>query len=222
MSDLDPSLIWTYRAALLQGLLITLGLTIFAVGVGGVLGVALAAASRSNSRAVRWASIVYVEFWRNTPLLVQLMWVHFALPFLTGVPTTPIQSGLIGLTLNAAANFAEIVRGGVNAVAHEQWEAARSVGLGRILVWRLVILPQVVRIVLPTLVNMTISIFKGTTIVSILSVGELLQIVNRISNYTFKAVEVFTFAALVYLLIGTVLDAAARRLESRLKEGLAR
>jgi polar amino acid transport system permease protein len=150
------------------------------------------------------------------------MWVHFALPFLTGVSTTPVQSGLIGLTLNAAANFAEIIRGGVNAIPREQWEAARAVGLRRPLVWRLVILPQVIRVVLPTLVNMTISIFKGTTIISILSVGELLQVVNRISNYTFKAVEIFTFAALVYLFVGLLLDAIARRIERRLKEGLAR
>lgn len=216
---LDPSLLWTYREALLIGILTTLGLTLAAVAGALVLGTLLAILGRSQVRPVAWSVVAYVELWRNTPLLVQLMWVHFALPLLTGVATTPVQSALIALTLNAAAYFTEIVRGGIEAVPRGQWEASRALGLPPRLIFRFVVLPQALRIMLPPLANMAISVFKGTTIVSILSAGELIQVANRISNFTFKSVEVFTFAALVYLALGTVFDLGVRRLERRLKAG---
>jgi len=218
-SSLEPSLLWTYREALLFGVLTTLWLTAAAVSGALVIGTLLAILGRSQLKPVAWGVIAYVELWRNTPLLVQLMWVHFALPLVTGVATTPVQSGLLALTLNAAAYFTEIVRAGIEAVPRGQWEASRALGLAPRLIFRLVVLPQALRIMLPPLANMAISVFKGTTIVSILSVGELIQVTNRISNFTFKSVEVFTFAALVYLALGTLFDFGVRRLERRLRAG---
>ncbi|MCO5092144.1 amino acid ABC transporter permease [Bosea sp. (in: a-proteobacteria)] len=216
--DLQPGLIWTYRQTLFEALLITLWLTVASSIAGISVGVVLAVAERLIGRSLSWLVTCYVELFRNTPLLVQLMWMHFALPMITGVPLTPSQSGFFTLTLSAGAYFTEIVRGGIVAIPRGQWEASNALGLPRWLTFRLVILPQALRIMMPPLVNMILSVFKGTTIMSILSVGELLQNVSRISNYTFRSVEIFTFAALIYLLIGLSFDMLARHLESHLRQ----
>lgn len=212
---LEPALIWEYRNALLAGLGMTLFLTVFGSIVGFGLGLVLAANTYSRFRAVRVLAEGFIEVWRNTPLLVQLMWVHFALPAVTRLPTTSLQSGLIALSLGASAYFAEIIRSGIGGVGPGQWEAGRALGLRERPLWMRVILPQAFRIVVPPLVSMVISIFKATTILSLLSISELMQVVTRISNFTFKPVEVFTFAALVYLALATAFDVAARRLERR-------
>jgi polar amino acid transport system permease protein len=143
------------------------------------------------------------------------MWVHFALPVVTGVPTTSVQSGLLALTLGASAYFAEIIRGGINSIPRGQWEAGRALGLTGQPLWFRVVLPQAFRIMVPPLVNMVISIFKATTILSLLAIPDLMQVATRISNFTFKPIEVFTFAALIYLLLGTAFDLTARRIERR-------
>ncbi|WP_046866671.1 amino acid ABC transporter permease [Microvirga massiliensis] len=217
LNNLHLEIIWTYRSALLDALFITLWLTAAASTAGIILGVILAVSERIAGRPMVWLVTAYVETFRNTPLLIQLMWVHFALPTLTGVPMTPSQSGLLTLTLSAGAYFTEIVRAGIAAVPRSQWEASEAIGLTKWLCFRLVVLPQALKIMIPPLVNMTVSVLKGTTIVSVLSIGEFLQVVNRISNYTFRTIEIFTFAALVYFAIGISLDLLARRLEKRLR-----
>lgn len=213
LASLDPELIWQYRSALLAGLGMTLFLTAFGSIGGFLVGLLLAVGTFSGLALLRAAIVGFVEVWRNTPLLVQLMWVHFALPTITHLPTTSLQSGLIALTLGAGAYFAEIIRGGINGVPVGQWEAGRALGLMGWPLWFRVVLPQAFRIMVPPLVNMVISIFKATTILSLLSINELMQVVTRISNFTFKPIEVFTFAAIVYLLLGTGFDLTARRIE---------
>jgi polar amino acid transport system permease protein len=212
-ANLNPGLIWEYRFALLNGLGMTLFLTVFGSIGGLLLGLLLAVGAFSRFAPMRGTIIGFVEVWRNTPLLVQLMWVHFALPVVTRMPTTSVQSGLLALTLGASAYFAEIIRGGINAVPKGQWEAGRALGLAGRPLWLRVVLPQAFRIMVPPLVNMVISIFKATTILSLLAIPDLMQVATRISNFTFKPVEIFTFAALVYLLLGTAFDLTARRIE---------
>ena len=212
-TNLNPGLVWEYRSALLSGLGMTLFLTAFGSIGGFLLGLLLAIGAFSRFAPLRGVIIGFVELWRNTPLLVQLMWVHFALPVITKMPTTSVQSGLLALTLGASAYFAEIIRGGINAVPQGQWEAARALGLAGRPLWFRVVLPQAFRIMVPPLVNMVISIFKATTILSLLAIPDLMQVATRISNFTFKPIEVFTFAALVYLLLGTAFDLTARRIE---------
>lgn len=211
--SLDFSVVWEYREVLLRGLLVTLALTACAAVSGLVCGTILAIASQSNIAPLRWLVIAFVEIWRNTPLLVQLIWIHFALPLVTGINTTALESGVIGITLQAAAYFTEIVRAGIESVPKGQWEAAYSLALPSRIRWTRVILPPAIRTMIPPLVNLTISFFKGTAILSILHVSELMTVTNRISNVTFKPVELFSSIAVIYFIVGIVLSKTTLRLE---------
>src|SRR5437588_1932233 len=164
LEALDFEVVWQYRWQLLAGLETTLLLLSASASIGLVLGSILAIASQSRLKPVRWFVVLYVEIWRNTPLLVQLFWIHFALPIMTGINTTALQSGLIALTANVTAYFAEVVRAGIESVDHGQWEAGRALGLPRLIQWRKVILPQAFRIVMPPLINLTVSLLKATAI----------------------------------------------------------
>ncbi len=211
--SLDFSVVWEYREVLLRGLLVTLGLTACAAFAGLTFGTMLAIASQSNIAPLRWLVIAFVEIWRNTPLLVQLIWIHFALPLVTGINTTALESGVIGITLQASAYFTEIVRAGIESVPKGQWEAAHSLALPARIRWTRVILPPAIRTMIPPLVNLTISFFKGTAILSILHVSELMTVTNRISNVTFKPVELFSAIAVIYFVVGIVLSKTTLKLE---------
>src|SRR5690606_36082533 len=141
---------------------------------------------RLHWRPIRWAVFWYVEIWRNTPLLVQLFWVHFALPQITGISTPTYVSGVIAMSLQASAYLTEIARGGIEAVPRSQWEAAKALALPARTQWMSIILPQALQIMIPPLANTTISFFKATTILSILSVAELMHTANEIAAYTYR------------------------------------
>ena len=211
--SLNFSVVWEYRQVLLKGLLLTLALTACAAVSGLVFGTLLAIASQSPFALLRWTVAAFVEIWRNTPLLVQLIWIHFALPLVTGINTTALQSGVIGITLQAAAYFTEIVRAGIESVPKGQWEAAYSLALPARIRWTRVILPPAIRTMIPPLVNLTISFFKGTAILSILHVSELMTVTNRISNVTFKPVELFSAIAVLYFVVGYLMSKSTLRLE---------
>ncbi|MDH3691171.1 MAG: amino acid ABC transporter permease [Gammaproteobacteria bacterium] len=211
--SLDFSVVWEYREVLWRGLLLTLLLTAAAGFLGLFFGTVLAIVSQSPIAVLRWLVAAYVEIWRNTPLLVQLIWIHFALPIVTGISTTALQSGIIGITLQASAYFTEIVRAGIEAVPKGQWEAAHALGLPARTRWLRVVLPPAIRIMIPPLVNLVISFFKATAILSVLQVSELMTVTNRISNVTFKPIELFTAVAVIYFILGYVMSRATLKIE---------
>lgn len=221
LAALDFDSIWTYRATLARGLGYTAGFTFIAVAVGYPLGLMLAIAGRSASKVVRGLVVAYVEFWRNTPLLVQLFWIHFALPLMTGVNTTVLQSSAVAMVANVAAYYTEIARAGIGAVPPGQWDAARALGLSRYRVWRFVVLPQAIRVIIPPSTNLVVSILKASSILSILGVGELMRETVRLSNHTFRVVEFYTFAAALYVVVGLIVVAVSGRLEARFSRGRA-
>ena len=218
VATLEFGVAWEYRQAFLRGLKMTLVLTVASTLMGYVGGLLLAMGSQTPFRPIRWLVAAYVEIWRNTPLLVQVIWIHFALPLITGVNTTAFQSGLITLTLNVTAYFAEIARAGIESIHRGQWEAAKALGLKKLAIWLRVILPQAVRIIVPPMANMVIGIFKGTAILSILSVNDLMRVTNQISNFTFKPVEIITTAALIYFVIGSSINWLSTRVEHRFQK----
>ena len=168
---------------------------------------------QSPLKIVRAAVIAYVELFRNTPILVQLIWIHFALPALTGWNTTALQSGILAIAFQASAYFAEIVRAGIESIAKGQWEAAYALGLSSWVRWTRVILPPAIRTMIPPLVNLTISFFKATAILSILQISELMTVANRISNVAFKPIELFTAVAVIYFVLGYLMSQATLRIE---------
>jgi len=217
-SDLDFGILWHYRLALLQAIGMTCALAASSFVIAAPLACLLAIAKRHHKRAIRTPTTIFIELWRDTPLLVQALWVHFALPMLTHVNTTPLESGLIALTLNNAAYMAEIFRSGIDGVGRGQWEAADALGLHAWPKWTRVLLPQALRIVMPPLTGFAISVLKGTAIISILAISELMRVSTQINNVTFRPIEIFTFAAAVYLFTGLLIFALGKSLEWRLAE----
>jgi polar amino acid transport system permease protein len=191
-----------YADVLLKGLASSIGITVAAIAGGFLLGTCLACAYQTGLAPLRWLIVSYVEVFRNTPLLVQLIWIHFALPALTGIITTPLQSGLIGIIIQAGAYFTEIVRAGIGAVPVGQMEAAKSLGMTPLARWLKVILPQAIQIVIPPIVNLVISMFKATAILTVLQINELMSVATRIANATFKPIEIFTTVAVLYFAVG--------------------
>lgn len=217
-SELDFGILWHYRFALLAAIGMTCGIAVGSFLTAAPLACLLAIAKRQKARAIRLPAATFIELWRDTPLLVQALWVHFALPMLTHVNTSPLQSGLIALTLNNAAYMAEIFRSGIDGVGRGQWEAADALGLHAWPKWTRVLLPQALRIVMPPLTGFAISVLKGTAIISILAISELMRVSTQINNVTFRPIEIFTFAAGVYLLAGLLVFALGKTLEARLAE----
>lgn len=206
ITGFDFAVVWRYLPALLSGLWTNILLTVLGFVAGGiVLGTLLALANLSRHAVLRWPAFVFVEFWRSTPLLVQAIWLHFAFPTLTGLQTTPFQSGLLALIFNVSAYCSEIIRAGILGVPHGQFEAARALGLPSVVTWLKVVLPQAIRIIVPPLTGTVISIFKATAILSILAINDLMRSAARISSYTIKPIEIYTTAALLALLAGLVI-----------------
>ncbi len=215
--NLDFSGLWRFRVAILKGLGMTLLLTAAAALCGILVGTLLAIAMQAPIRPLRWFVIGYVELFRNTPILVQLIWIHFALPVLTGVPTTAVVSGIIAIMLQASAYFAEIMRAGIQSVPQGYREASDALGVPAFTRWLRIILPPAFRTVLPPLVNMTISFFKTSAILTVLSVGELMTVASRVSNATFRPIEILTLVALIYFLFGWLISRSTGQIEVAFK-----
>ena len=219
ISNFDFAVIWRYLPALLTGLWTNILLTVLGFIAGGVvLGTLLAIGNMSRLALVRWPCFIFVEFWRSTPLLVQAIWMHFAFPVLSGLQTTPFQSGLLALVFNVSAYCSEIIRAGIMGVPRGQFEAARSLGLKTRIMWLKVILPQAVKIVIPPLIGTVISIFKATAILSVLALNDVMRAAQRISSYTFKPVEIYTTAAIIAFAVGLAITIAGSKLEARFRQ----
>jgi arginine/lysine/histidine transport system permease protein len=194
-------LLWDYRDPLLAGIWITVLLSVIAMLVSLVVGLFACAGVMSRHRWIRAPSRLYVEFGRNTPIIVQLIWVHYALPDIIEVKFTPFVSSLIALTLQTSGYLAEEYRGGIEGIDRGQTEAARSLGLTTLQVMRLIILPQAVVRILPGLLNQFVTCFKSTSIVSVIAVPDLMYEAGLIVSETFVAMPIYTFTALVYFLL---------------------
>ncbi|MBV9522041.1 MAG: ABC transporter permease subunit, partial [Alphaproteobacteria bacterium] len=140
VSQLDFASLWRFRFAIAQGVLNTLLLTALSVVLGGLVGTVMAMVLQLRVAPARWLVIGYLEVFRNTPLLLQLFWIHFVLPRLTGVSTTPFESGIIAMSLQSSAYLADVARAGIEAVPRGQWDAAASLGFRPLRIWLDIIL----------------------------------------------------------------------------------
>ncbi len=201
---------------LLWGIKATLLVTAAALAVGLVLGLIVALGRMSKRASPRGAAIAYIELFRNTPALVQLIWVYYCLPILTGINMSAAVSCTLALAVNAAAYIAEIIRGGVQGVDRGQVEAARTLGMSYAQTMRKIVLPQAFRRMIPPFVNESVSLLKFSSLVSVLGVADLTYQAQVLSTTTFRPIEIFTFIAMVYLVICTAMSYAARLLEIRL------
>ncbi len=225
LANLDFSPLWEYRTTLLWGLFTTLWMGVLAFALAVPSGILLAL-GRLRTGWVGWVLrvpiVAFVDVIRFTPLLVQAVWIHFALPALTGYSTSATTSGLVALTLHVSAYVSEIMRAGIIAIPKGQWEAARALGLRPRSVFRKVILPQVWPLVLPPLANVAVATLKLTAILSILAIDDLMKVASRVNTFVFRPLEIFTVVAVVYLILGLALTWVARRLERRFGAGRIR
>jgi polar amino acid transport system permease protein len=223
----------------LDGVLLTLELTVIAMGIGIVGGVFLAVMRLSANPLVSGASWLYIWFFRGTPVLVQLLFwfnISFLFPKLSlGIPfgpeflqlhpntlVTAFLAGSVGLGLNEAAYMAEIVRAGILSVDEGQSEAAQSLGMTRLNTLRRVVLPQAMRVIIPPTGNEVISMLKNTALVSVLSVSELLFTVEGIAATSYQTIPMYLVASIWYLIITSVLTVAQYYLERYFARGSSR
>lgn len=210
---LDFGIIAEYWRPLAVAAGMTLGITATALAIGLLLGVVLAVLLELPIGPLRYIINIYIEIWRNTPLIVQLFWVHFGMPVLTGISTTALQSGVLALTFQSSAYLADIARAGIQAVPRGQWDAIKALSLPGRTGWLEVILPQALKIMIPPLGNLAVSFLNGSALLGLLSVGELMTVASKISDYTSKPIEIMTAVALLYLAINLIISYLTNRLE---------
>jgi len=201
---------------LLRGVGLTVELWAVALVLGVSLGFLISLGPTSGRRWLQLPAIGYVEVFRNTPVLVQLIWFYYAFPILIGFQLSPVAAAILGLTLNTSAYCAEIFRAGIESIARGQWEAAKALGMTRAMSLRRVILPQVGKRMLPAFTNRAIELAKVTSLASVLAVHEIMYQGRLLSSTYYRPLEILTVVALVYFVViwpGSWLSA---RLERRL------
>ncbi|MEU8784705.1 ectoine/hydroxyectoine ABC transporter permease subunit EhuD [Streptomyces sp. NPDC048637] len=200
---------------ILKGLWITIQATFYGSLVSFALGLVWAMALRARSRWVTWPVSIFVEFIRNTPLLVQLFFLFFVLPG-WGLAFSPLTTGVIGLGLHYSTYTSEVYRAGIDGVPPGQWEAATALNLPRRRTWIAVILPQAFRRVVPALGNYVIAMFKDTPLLAGITVADMLFQANSISATTFDYLEPITVVGILFVVISYPTSLLLRALERRL------
>ena len=199
---------------LLEGAWTTVWLSVAVMVIGLLLGLAAALMRMSRHRVPRDIARFYIWLMRGTPLLVQLIIIYTGLPQLGLVRFSVIEAAVIGLALNEAAYLSEILRGGILSVAKGQTEAARALGLRPMAIFRLVVLPQALRVIIPPLGNSVNGLLKTTSIASVISMEEVLRRGQILMQQKFQVLEVFMVVAIIYLVMTTCWDFVQRRIEA--------
>lgn len=207
--------VWRYFSKLEWGLVLSLELAVAGILAGTIIGLGLALLANASGRIVRTSVAAYVEFIRNVPLLLLIYLVFYGVPSIGGFAYSPTTSFIITLAVYAGAYLVEVFRAGLQSVPRGLIDAGRAIGLtpAQRIVW--VTLPTMFRIVLPSLGNAFISLFKDTSLASVIAVPELTYGANWIYTNTFRIVEVYAVVAPMYLATGALLLFGLRQLERR-------
>ena len=200
--SLDWSVVWQYRDALAAGTATTFLLTIATMLIAVPCGIVVAALRLYAVAPVRAVATAYVELFRNLPLILVVYWAFYVVPILFGVGLSPLATGLAALALNVTAYNAETFRAGINSIRRAQAEAALTLGMSRMQALRRVVLPQAARRILPVLASTWVSLFKDTSLVSVIAVSELAYTSMQIRAQTFRVLEMLTAMAVIYWLLG--------------------
>ena len=185
---------------LLDGLLVTLQLSFTAMAIGLVLSVALAWCRTAGPKPVQWLVAAYVELIRNTPFLVQIFFIFFGLPAV-GVRLDPNAAALVALVVNVVAYATEIIRAGIESIPRGQIEAGTALGLGRLQIFRYIILKPALRTIYPALTSQFIYLMLTSSVVSVISADDLAAAGNNIQSQTFAAFEVYLVITAIYFLL---------------------
>ena len=193
----------------------TLGITIAASLLAIVLGLVFALGRRSDSRATSSATYGLVEFVRSTPIPIQLFFVYYAMPAL-GIQLSALMTGVLVLGVHYACYMSEVYRAGIDAIPKGQWEACTALSLSPRRTWTAVVLPQVVRRILPSTGNQVIALFKETPFLIVIGVAEMVTVANRLGAAQYRYIEPVTIAGLIFLAASYPTSVLMRKLESHL------
>ena len=216
MYQLDFTVLQEYLTAILDGLVMTIQVSVLAIILGSIMGVAGALCRISRSFVLRSVGNVYVEWIRNTPLLIQILFIYFGLGVFFNL--SPMVASVLALSFFAGAYITEIIRAGIQSIHKGQLEAALSIGMTEWQAMLLVILPQAVKRILPPLAGQFITLVKDSSLVSVIAVTDLTYVAKNIVTITFRAFEVWLAIAAFYFLLSFGLSLVVRKLEKRMAE----
>lgn len=208
-----------YIGLILEGALVTLELTIAGSALALVMGFIAGLGRLSRFFVLRGFATAYIEFFRGTSIFVQLFWAYFVLPFI-GINLTPFQAGVLALGLNVGAYAAEVVRGAIQSVGREQYEASIALNLTRWQAMRQVILPQALLVMLPTFGNNAIELLKATAVVSLISLTDMTFQAQVVRAQTGNTLIPFATIIILYFLMAVAISQSIRALERRMARGL--
>ncbi len=194
----DWGAIWAYRDQLLGGIGVTIVLAVVTMLIAIPLGIIVMLMRISGIKPLEWIATVFVEIFRNTPLLLLVYWAYYAVPTLTHLPVSAIVTGVVALVLNTAAYNSENFRAGVNSIRKGQMEAGLALGMSWGEAMRQIVLPQAVRRIVPVLASSWVSLFKATSLVSAIGVYELAHVALEIRSENYRVLETLTTLALIY------------------------
>ena len=197
----DFASVFANSDALLLGLAGTLRIFAICLALGLGLGLVVGLARYARRKWLYWPATAFVEFFRNTPVLVQILWFYFALPILAPFEVSPLAAATLGISLNSAAFSGEIFRGGIQSIERGQWDGARALGMGYGQALRRIILPQAIKRMLPALTNRAIEIFKMSTLASAVAYVELLQQGKLIASLNYNPIEAYTTIAVIFFVL---------------------
>jgi polar amino acid transport system permease protein len=197
----DFGLLWRYAPLFWRGVGVTLSYTFATIAIGLLIGLLVGLGRLSKSKLLNLPLIAFIEIFRCTPVLVQIVWFYYALPVLLGVQIPAVIAGGLTLSCYTGAFYAEIFRGGIVSIEQGQWDAARALGLSPWNMMRHVILPQAVRRMIPPFVNQSITQLKNTSLVSTIAVPDLLYNGTLITADTYRPLEVYTVVAIIYFIL---------------------
>lgn len=198
-----------------HGVQITLLLSTASMGMAFILALPVALGRLSAHRIFSIPAGAYVEFIRNTPLLVQLVWIYYCMPIIIGVNLPALSAAILGLSVSESAVIAEVMRAGIQAVPRGHVEAAQAVGFSRLQTLRRIVLPQALRMMIPPLLNAYVSLLKATALVAIIAIPDLMFAAQRISSETFRPIEILTATAFIYFGLAYPIVLFVRWLERR-------
>ena len=222
--SIDLSIFINYGPQLFLGFLMTIKIVISAIILGIPFGLVLALVQRSRLKLVRVLSASFIEIFRNTPFIIKVFMFFYVLPFY-GFHLPAAYVGIVALAAFGSAYFAEVIRGGINAVAKGQLESARATGMSDWQAMRYVVLPQTLPIILPAMTNQTLSLVKESAVLSTITVGELTMAAVKVQGETFRPFEAFIMIAMMYWALNETIAIFMRRVErkvsNRSNSGLA-
>ena len=211
--------VWDNPEALIAGAVGTLRIFVICLELGLSLGLLVGLGRYARRQWIYITASIFVECFRNTPVLVQILWFYFALPILMPFEISPLMAAALGITLNSAAFSGEIFRGGIQSLESSQWEGAQALGMTHAQALRRIILPQAVKRMLPALTNRAIEIFKMSTLASAVAYVELLQQGKLIASINYNSIEAYTVVALIFFAFLYPLVQATYLLERKLRQG---